>query len=196
MVEIVIYVASWLLVFLVVGIIWYVLDRALGVHLYRWFYNMTHRDSLPGGVVRGFIHGQKARMRFVIAVILSIVQSGFIIASIQIANPLAELLSFFLQIPVVMGGFYLGPIIYRVWERKENLFEQMDRIESGEISIGKEIKEATQKAAEAVRDVLKKDEPPQPSPAQPEVSPQAEAAKKEPVTQSPWELMSKYLRRK
>ena len=195
MVDIVILFASWLLVFLVVGAIWYTLDRALGTRVYRWIYAMTHRDPLPAQEVKGFIHGQKAKMRFMVAVVLSIAQSALVLSSISIANPFAELMSFFLQIPVVMLGFYLGPWIYRVWERKEDIFDKVDRIESGELSIGSELKQVTQKAAGAVREVLQSDDEPAPAKSQATAPPPEKKQEPQPAP-SPWELMAKYLRRK
>lgn len=210
MVKIVVDVASWLAVFLVLGSIWYLVDRIVGVPIYRWWYALTHRDPLPADILRGFIHGQRARVRFIAAVVLSVLQSSLVLASVSISNPLAELIGFCLEVPVVMGGFYLGPWLFRLWERKEHVFERVDRLESGEISLKAELKEAGHKAAEAVRGALGVPEkgpgaPASKTPAVPAAAPDTkepelsagkdnQAAKPEP-NWNPRDLINKYIRR-
>ncbi len=191
------YLVSWMLAFLIIGSIWYVIDRLFGVKLYRWFYDMTHRDPLPDAQYVGFIYRRKAQARFFSALVIAVGQ-GAVISSNTHDGPLIELLTFIFQIPVLMLGFYLGPFVFRLWENKEDLFEQVDKIESGEIALRDELKEVAEKAVHVVKDTLAASSVPEtkaeaatdvlPTPAQ-EILPQ------ESPDPSPQEMMHKYLRR-
>ena len=42
------------------------------------------------------------------------------------------MLTLALEVPVLMGGFYLGPGLRSLWRRKDPLLDVVDQIESGE----------------------------------------------------------------
>ena len=144
---------SWFLVFMLCGAVLYIFDRSRGVKIWRWFYDMTHEHPLDAGKEFGFIYNRPARNRFTIAVILSLLQSGC--AIMEGASSLTnEILSIFAEVPCLMFGFYLGPTFFRIWARREKVFDTVDQLEKGEISLKKEVQEVSHKALESVKDAL------------------------------------------
>lgn len=144
---------TWMLAFIVIGAGWYVIDRSVGAGFYRWWYGMTHRDPLPPEVERGFIYNQPAKIRFTAAVLIAMFQS---IVSVQEGHSdfSVELLSVFLEVPVIMLGFFIGPKVYSWWGARDNLFQKVDKIEQGEIDLGKKLKEASGRAADYVHTAI------------------------------------------
>lgn len=198
----VLYVISWVLVFLLLGAVWYVIDRRLGVKVQRWFYNMTHKDPLPASEERGFIYRRKAKTRFAAATLLASIMGIATLLQGEF-NPFLEVMAFILVVPVIMTGFYFGPQVDRFWERKDDILDKVDKIESGEISMTKELKEASHKAAVVLRETLgpagiPAEEGVRTSPVADPVTAQA-ASVAEPVKQepepSPRDLMNRYLKR-
>lgn len=189
-------ILSWLFVALFMGAACYFLDRHLGVPLYRWVYNMTHQHPLAAGEDRGFIYNRRAGVRFAAAVAISAVQS-FLAASGRLDNPALQLLSFFLEVPVVMIGFYCGPWLDRFWRDKERIFEHVDRIESGQTTLSDELRGVSHRAAGAVREALglegnEAQGAVSPAPPQPE---QAQETRPDRPPAEPRELMNRYLKR-
>ncbi|MFN8390683.1 MAG: hypothetical protein U0136_10370 [Bdellovibrionota bacterium] len=185
---------SWFLVLTLVGAGLYVFDRIKGVKIYRWWYDMTHEHPLPADVEKGFLYNRKSQSRFALAIVLSLVQSA--IALFHEASTLPqELLSMLIEIPCLMFGFYLGPTLYRVWARREKVFETVDQIESGKISIQNEVKEMSQSALAKIKSAVATEKPEEPAggpkpleaplPPEPEEEPEPD----------PKALMDKYLNR-
>lgn len=146
-------VLSWLLVLLFAGAVIYSVDRRVGVKLFRVWYRLTHRDPLPDGVETGFVYGQKAQARFTVAFAMACVQTGVLLTTRDL-NPFIELVTFFAEIPVVMAGFYLGPYLDLAWARKDNFLATVDKVEQGEISISKEIVNASKGAVVKAKEAL------------------------------------------
>jgi hypothetical protein len=181
------YILIWLFAFIIIGALWYVFDRVFGVIVYRWWYGMTHREPLPLNVTRGFIFNQPASVKFFWAMVICFIQSVFSVTSGEQRFPV-QLLAFFLEVPMAMLGFYFGPTFFRLWREKDELLEQVDKIESGELSIRAKLKEARTAATGTIRDALGGHE----SKAQeerPVVTPKTEA----PL--DPEQLMKGYLKR-
>lgn len=147
------YMISWLFIFLVIGALWYVFDRRVGVRIYRWYYDMTHEHPLSQEQQQGFIFNRRAKPRFAAAIALSVVQSVIVVLAGG-ASPMAELLTFFLEVPVLMVGFYLGPLADRLWRRKDRILETVDKLEDGKIDLKKEFQDVSQKATNVIRDAL------------------------------------------
>lgn len=145
--------ASWVFVFVVVGAFWYVVDKRLGVLVYRWWYAMTHKDPLPDGPPQGFIFNQQAKARFSAALTLCVVQSSLAIFAAHV-DPSREIISLFLEVPLLMLGFYFGPWLDRLWQSKDEILDTVDKLESGEISIKGEIEEASEKAMGTLKKAL------------------------------------------
>jgi hypothetical protein len=51
-----------------------------------------------------------------------------------------------------MGGFYLGPAVERLWRKKDPLLAVVDKLESGETTVGAEMKRVTESVAGSVRE--------------------------------------------
>jgi len=141
---------SGLAVGVIEGALLYVIDARVGVRAYRWWYDLTHRDPLPSDVERGFLLNRKANARFTVATVVALVQNWIALEAGWL-DPFTAMLTLALEVPVLMGGFYLGPGLRSLWRRKDPLLDVVDQIESGETSIGAEVKRATEKVAGALR---------------------------------------------
>lgn len=191
-------VIIWVILYIALGCIFYFLDRWFGVAIYHWFYGMTHKDPLPEGVEKGFIHNRKAQARFANACIVALIFSLIEFHYTEHPDPLMEFFSWVIEVPLVMIGFIIGPFFFRIWGKKEDLFQTVDKIESGEIDVSKQIKNAAEgvakdflgKATDVVNDALdtiKKQE------ETPKTEPQKEAIEEKEEEIDPKEYMNKYL---
>jgi hypothetical protein len=191
-------ILACLIVFVLIGALSYTLDRRLGVKLYHWFYDMTHEKPLPDGEIRGFVYNRRARARFAAAVVLAVVVT--IVSAIHVGdNPLISLVGFFLEVPLLMIGFYLGPSVDQLWGRRDRFFDKVDKLESGETSVGAEFKEVSQLVAGAVGSVLStanEDKPEgETGPAAGDKAPHEASALPPKEEIDPHQLMNNYLRR-
>ena len=152
---------SGLAVGVIEGALLYVIDARVGVRAYRWWYDLTHRDPLAPDVERGFILNRKANARFSIATVVALVQN-WIALEMGWLDPFLAMLTVAIEVPVLMGGFYLGPGLRNLWRRKDPLLDVVDQLESGETSIGAEMKRVTGR----VTDVLRREERPPPAPVE------------------------------
>lgn len=121
------------------GMILYVLDRHVGIKIYRWWYGLTHKNPLPSDKDRGFIYERRANARFTFAMTLILIQNGLIVWR-GFVNPLSTIVSIPFEVVAILIGFYAGPFLNGLWERKDPILEVVDRIESGETSIPYEAK--------------------------------------------------------
>jgi hypothetical protein len=140
-------VVSGLVLAAIEGAVLFIVDCKVGVRAYRWWYDLTHREPMPPDVEQGFIVNRKANARFTAATLVALAQSGIGVAFG--ANPFTAMLLIALQVPVLMAGFYLGPALRRLWQRKDPLLAVVDKIERGETSVGAEMKRATAKVSDA-----------------------------------------------
>ena len=129
---------------LIEGSVLYVLDRHYGTGLYRWVYGFTHKDPLPSDQSIGYIYERKAQARFSMAIAIAIAQSGLAFWS-GAASPIWAVVYTVCQIPVLMGGFYMGPLLNRLWERRKPILDVVDKLDSGETTLGEEIKHAAER---------------------------------------------------
>jgi hypothetical protein len=130
-------VVFWTIIFTIGGAVWYNYDRRYGASLYRWWYNLTHKDKLPEDVSRGFIYKQSMKTKTTVATVVSSIQSLLLILSTEV-NLLEELFMWVFEVPITLFGFYLGPIAYSFWKAKDKWFETIDRVESGDVNIAEE----------------------------------------------------------
>ena len=174
---------SGLAVGVIEGALLYVIDARVGVRAYRWWYDLTHRDPLPSDVERGFLLNRKANARFTVATVVALVQNWIALEAGWL-DPFTAMLTLALEVPVLMGGFYLGPGLRRLWGRKDPLLDVVDQLESGETSIGAEMKRVTGKVTDALRRDERLAEPrleaPTP-PAVPDVPPPVPEPEPDPV---------------
>lgn len=180
---------SWFVVLFLFGAGLYVFDRYRGVKVYRWFYDMTHKNPLDAKIDRGFIYNQKNHTRFLFAIAFSVMQSSS--ALIYEASTFAqEFLSVILEVPCLMLGFYIGPTFFKLWASKEKVFDKVDMIERGHISIQKEVKEFSDAAVSKIRETIN-------LPETKEVSPQVIKSSPQPKVEpepDPKSLISKYIK--
>ncbi len=144
------YVVFRIIVFLLLGAVWYNLDRAYCTRLYRWWYGMTHEHPLPPGTERGFIYGQATRARALAALLLSTLISVIAFGTAH-ANSLAELLIWASGIPILVIGFFLGPNVYELWRRKEKVFDAVDKVERGDVDLSDELKDRSVRLGDRVK---------------------------------------------
>ena len=111
------YAIFWIIIFLVLGVKWYVLDRTFGVKLYRFCYKLTHEHPLPPDDERGFIFRQTTKRKLFMATLVSTLQSALALLYSDV-NPLLELFMWGFEVPVTLFGFYSAPYIYKWWTKK------------------------------------------------------------------------------
>jgi len=126
--------------FTILGAFWYVLDRRYGVGVYRKWYRLTHENPLPDNVSRGFVYNRKTRHKALMATILSTIQSVIAVASIEQPNLLVELILWIVEVPMTLLGFAIGPWVYRLWKRRDEMFDAIDDLESGDKGVGEMFK--------------------------------------------------------
>src|SRR3989339_1311028 len=120
------YVALCFILFTIFGIIGYHFDRRYGTKIYRIWYNWTNKNPLPENVELGFIHNQSTKKKVAILTTISTIQSFLMIWKADV-NPLGELAMLFAEIPFAMLGFYLGPKIFPIWNKKDEFFDAFDK---------------------------------------------------------------------
>lgn len=145
------YVVFWAILFTVLGMVWYNFDRRWGVKVYRRWYGLTHKDPLPAGEERGFIYKRSTSAKVTAATVVSTIQSILAVWNSEV-NPLVELIMWVAEVPVTLLGFYAGPFAYALWQKKEAVFETIDKVESGEVSIAAEAGELAHRFGEGVKD--------------------------------------------
>ncbi|MGJ8654168.1 MAG: hypothetical protein ACSHX8_12920 [Opitutaceae bacterium] len=132
------YIIFWMVMFIILGAFWYVLDRLHGVRWYRYWYGLTHRDPLPQNVVVGFVYNRRSRHKVVMATIVSTVQTFVALTSLESINLLVELVLWIVEIPMVMVGFAIGPLVFKVWKRKDKMLDAIDDFEQSHLG-GREV---------------------------------------------------------
>lgn len=144
------YIMLWTIFFFMFGTIWYNLDRRFGVNIYRWWYNLTHKNALPEDKDVGFIYNRSIKARVTFAFVVSTLQS-ILAWKIQV-DPLAEVFMWIAEVPIMLVGFYCGPVTYSLWQKKEAFYETIDDIENGRRDLKEEARDAMHNAASAVRE--------------------------------------------
>lgn len=137
------YVITCISLYLVWGICWYGLDRKWGVWVYRKWYNMTHKDPLPADVKKGFIYNQNTKQRVLWAWVFSTVQSIITLYEGDVSL-LTEFLMWNVEVPVTLIAFMIAPYFYRFWQKRDRVFETIDKLEHGDIRVNVSVKERTQ----------------------------------------------------
>lgn len=129
------YLIFWMLIFVILGIFWYIIDRRYGVSIYRFWFKLSRKNPLPEEVVRGFVYKRKTRHKALMATVLSSAQSIIMLVAAAKPNLLVELILWIVEIPMTLIGFALGPWAYQIWNRKEKVFDTIDDLESGKTSV-------------------------------------------------------------
>jgi len=111
----------------VLGIAMYLLDRKLGVKLYRFGYDFFHKNPMPGDVERGFLYNQSSNRGVTVAVFLSTVYSLYMVWELGFSlNFIAELIVWLLMPPALVGGFWTGRWVYKLLLRRSVYLDNLD----------------------------------------------------------------------
>lgn len=145
------YVIFWSIVFVGTGAFWYNFDRRFGIKWYRSWYNMTHKDKLTTEKEMGFIYNRSTHSKAASAALVATIQSILVVKYMDV-NLLASLIMWVVEIPLMMIGFYLGPFSYVMWQKKEKLFETVDKVESGQLNVGAEVSKAAKRVVAPLKD--------------------------------------------
>ena len=98
------YLIFWIVMFVILGAFWYVVDRRFGQGVYRFWYRLTHEKPLPENVRRGFVYNRRTRHKAFMATILSTIQSVLVLVNMENFNPLVELILWIVEVPVTLLG--------------------------------------------------------------------------------------------
>jgi hypothetical protein len=127
------------LIFAFLGFIAYFVDMKYGTRPYTWWWNFTHKDKLPEGVIVGFLCGRPAKDRIVPALILTII-SCFLLHTLGDHDVVVLLLKgMFLIFPGFFVGFMLAGMLARnpkLSPRVDSVFKTIDEIEKGKTTLG------------------------------------------------------------
>ncbi|MGJ8638460.1 MAG: hypothetical protein ACSHYA_03630 [Opitutaceae bacterium] len=150
------YIIFWMVIFVLLGAFWYIVDRMHGVRWYRRWYRLTHSDPLPANIVVGFIYNRRSRHKVVMATVLSTVQTFIALTSVETLNLLVELVLWIVEIPMVMLGFAIGPLAFKLWKRKDEMLDAVDDFEQSHFGESEDAKvSSAKKTATASDDVVK-----------------------------------------
>jgi hypothetical protein len=154
-----------MVMFTMLGAFWYIVDRLHGVRWYRRWYRLTHESPLPANVTVGFVYNRRSRHKVVMAAVVSTLQTFIALTSVESLNLLVELILWIVEIPMVMLGFAIGPLVFKVWKRKDTMLDAIDDFEQSHFG-NEELQGSKPTAKKAPRaDDAPKPETPAPSSA-------------------------------
>lgn len=128
-----------MLVVIVEGMLTYVLDRHIGTKVIYWWNGATSEAPPSADEIKGFIYRRKAHMRLTTAIIITLIQNGLLFFA-GMVHPLTSVVSVPFELIALMIGFYAGPWLDRLWSRKQPILDVIDKLESGETTVSKELK--------------------------------------------------------
>jgi hypothetical protein len=166
------YISFRIILGVLLGIATYSLDRRFGVRSYRWWYDMTHEQPLAEPMQHGFVFNKPTRVKAFVALVLSSIVSVISVYTAA-SNPLAELVLWVVTIPAMMIGFVIGPHFYKLWQKRDKVFDTVDKWERGEIDLSDELKAKSAEITDSVRATVSG---PKPKTAQPAAQPPVTAA--------------------
>ncbi len=183
------------LLFIILGLLLFFLDKKFGTSWNRYWYNLTHKQPRAGGLEKGYIAGRKIRMRLIVSAISVL----FIFILMMLTNlfnafqlnPFQVMAFGLLGIPAVLIGMYIGNAITGGGKGKvDKALDYIEKVEEGEANVKKDlIKGATKVGKEfneiktKVTDQFKKEEseevakPPKPEPKDEEIKENPEEKK-------------------
>ena len=160
--------------FVILGAFWYVIDRRRGVKWYRIWYRLTHKDPLPSDITVGFIYNRRSRHKVVMATLLSTVQTFIALLSVESLNLLVELILWIVEIPMMMVGFAIGPLVFKIWRRKDDMLDAVDDLEQKYLGSESEAESAPEKEVTPEPPVKVEEKKPEPEKEKPKEDPTPE----------------------
>lgn len=132
----------WSIIFMVMGMSAYAIDLKWGVKLYgkirKWWQPPT--ANVPD-VDRGFIYNRSNKTRWKYASILSAIWAAVMIG-IRHEDPRTALIVMLVLPFATFLGFLLGPLKLRIKKVREEGFEMLDKVESGEVDVSERVSES------------------------------------------------------
>jgi hypothetical protein len=186
------YISFRVILGVLLGTAAYSLDRRFGVGWYQWWYGMTHEHPLPAEEQRGSLFNRPTRVKAFAALVLSSIVSVISVYTAS-STALAELVLWVVTIPAMMIGFIIGPRFYGLWQRRDKVFDAVDKWERGEIDLSDELKARATEMTESVRTSVgakPKAEPAPPPPPAAEQKPQGQEVTPEQAE----EMMNRFIR--
>jgi len=123
------YTFKCLVLYAILGVIWYVADRKVGVHVYRWAYDLFHRNPMPKSEERGFMYNQRMNRKATLAFLISTVQSAYMLFGAPQIDLLVELVMWILEVPAMLVGFWVGAWFYQyVVLPRRQIFDRVDEV--------------------------------------------------------------------
>jgi len=135
--------------FIFVSGVFFVIDDIVGTAVRAFFYNLTHKESLPVGVKKGFIEGKKVSERLIPTILVAIF-SFWLFNGIFAATTVGKFFLFFVALAGTTVGFIAGPWFSRIYSKKDKALRVIDKLESGEIDLTEEAKELAGKVRQSV----------------------------------------------
>ena len=142
-----------ILLFLILGILLYYIDSLVGTGLYRGFYNLTHKDELDPAVRKGFLVDRSAGHRLGWAVAIVVIASGiaFLSGAFFGDRTLENALLVVTMFVGLLLGFLFAPTVVRFLPGAlKRSVDYVESIESGESSIGDDLRSAATKAGKKI----------------------------------------------
>ncbi len=165
------------LVFFILGILLFYIDTKRGIIWYRGWHNLTHKDPMPDGVIKGFIVNNDFRSKLTIGLIL-------VLAEIAVsffwgmASPLEDLFYGIGELVGVIAGFYLAPkMIKTVPGGIKDTIEYIQKVESGEADVKKDFIKGAVKAGTEVKNIITAEDSEEIKTSPPSQAPEPEPAK-------------------
>ncbi|MBI2056204.1 MAG: hypothetical protein HYT37_02395 [Candidatus Sungbacteria bacterium] len=124
------------------------IDMHLGAWLRRGVYNYTHKDALIDSDESGYIYRRNANIRFGWAIALVLLTHWCLIHYAIINIPIS-VISIPLELAAIMIGFYAGPFLNKIWERRKPLLDTIDKMDSGETDVKKEVRKVVEQVKDA-----------------------------------------------
>jgi hypothetical protein len=130
------YIGLSLLIYFLVGMKIYILDRVWGVKVRTWFYNKSHKEPLAESDCFGFIVNRRSSVRFGWAAFFASTTSLWLVLSMG-TNPAIEVITFLFDSTAVFLGILFGPLAFRMWSGRKKTFDRIDAageaIKSGKV---------------------------------------------------------------
>lgn len=121
------------------GVIFYVLDRTVGVRVYRFLYNLCHSvdAQMPEGEQRGFLYNQSSRRMMFLVTLIEVWYIGKLIMTYGVLglDYLSELFVWFLLPFALPFGYYLVGryLVYPLISRINPFIHKVDELNRSEI---------------------------------------------------------------
>jgi hypothetical protein len=145
----------WAFVFMLLGASVYGTDKKWGVSFFgkiRKWWNPPAPGETP--VERGFIVNRSNVSRWNIAGLIGAMYVVIMIG-IRHEDPRTEIMLFFVVTPSMFVGFLLGPLYIKFKKWRERQLQNLDKVESGEVNIGKFVGDKLGDLRDAGGDLLK-----------------------------------------